>query len=86
VIGNPPFGVKNNLSKAFCNKSFGIADYVVFILPISQLNNTQSIYKYDLIHSENLESQRYSDINIHCCLNIYKIPINNKFNKKIHNL
>jgi len=82
VIGNPPYGSRLNLAKAFCNKSFEIAEYVSFILPISQLNNTQSIYKYDLIYSEDLKEQYYSDRKVHCCLNIYKRNKSGKFNKK----
>lgn len=81
VIGNPPFGSRLNLARAFCEKSFEIAEYVSFILPISQLNNTQTIYKYDLIHSEDLGERKYSDRKIHCCLNIYKKPSNGKLNK-----
>jgi len=80
---NFPFGVKNNLSKAFANKCFELGDYVCSILPISQLNNTQSIYKFDLIYSEDLKSQLYSNVNIHCCLNIYKKPTDG-LNKKIN--
>jgi hypothetical protein len=78
---NFPFGVKNNLSKSFANKGFEIGEYVCSILPISQLKNTQSIYKFDLIYSEDLKSQIYSNIKIHCCFNIYKKPIGG-FNKK----
>ena len=80
VIGNPPYGSPLNLAKAFCNKSFEIAEYVSFILPISQLKNTQTIYKYDLIHSEDLGKQNYSGIDVHCCFNIYKRPASGKFN------
>jgi len=80
IIGNPPFGSRLNLAKSFCNKSFEVADYVAFILPISQLNNTQSIYKFDLIYSEDLLEQNYTDRKIHCCFNIYKRPISGKFN------
>lgn len=80
IIGNPPYGSRLNLAKSFCNKSFEIAEYVSFILPISQLNNTQSIYKYNLIHSEDLGKKYYSGIEVHCCLNIYKRPNNGKFN------
>ena len=80
IIGNPPYGSRLNLAKAFCNKSFEIAEYVSFILPISQLNNTQSIYKYDLIHSEDLGKRDYSGIDVHCCLNIYKRPSSGEFN------
>ena len=80
-IGNPPFGSRNNLAMQFCNKCFEYGDYVAFILPISQLNNTQSIYKFDLIHSENLGKIKYSDKMIHCCFNIYKRPISGSFNR-----
>lgn len=83
VIGNPPYGSRLNLAKAFCNKSFEIAEYVSFILPISQLNNTQSIYKYDLIYSEDLKEQEYSDRKVHCCLNIYKRNASREYNKLI---
>jgi predicted RNA methylase len=79
-IGNPPFGARNALATAFCNKSFDLGDYVAFILPISQLNNTQSIYKFDLIYSENLGKIKYSDRGIHCCFNIYRRPANGLFN------
>ena len=85
VVGfNFPYGVKNNLSKAFANKSFAIAEYVATILPISQLNNTQSIYKYDLIHSEDLKPKSYSNINVHCCFNIYRKPEGKRYNDKIN--
>lgn len=81
---NFPYGEKNNLSKAFASKSFEIAEYVASILPISQLNNTQSIYKYDLIYSEDLKPQEYSGINVHCCFNIYRKPIGKRYNKKVN--
>jgi len=80
IIGNPPYGSRLNLAISFCNKSFEISDYVAFILPISQWNNTQSIYKFDLIYSEDLGKQKYTDRNIHCCFNIYKRPKSGKFN------
>lgn len=81
---NFPYGNKNNLAKAFANKSFEIAEYVCSILPISQLNNNQSIYKYDLIYSEDLKPTLYSGVNVHCCFNIYKKPNNKRYNKKIN--
>ena len=80
-IGNPPYGSRNNLAMAFCNKAFEMGDFVAFILPISQLNNTQSIYKFDLIYSEDLGKIYYSDRKIHCCFNIYKRPPSGIFNK-----
>ena len=73
VIGNPPFGTRNTLSVRFYKKAVMISDYISFILPISQLNNNQQMYEFDLIYSEDLGLKMYSDRNIHCCLNIYKI-------------
>lgn len=83
IIGNPPYGRCLNLAQKFYNKSVEIADYISFILPISQLNNTNSMYKFDLIYSEDLGIQHYSDRDLHCCLNIYKRP-KNELNKKIN--
>lgn len=85
VIGNPPFGSRNILSVKFFKHSIKFADTIVFILPISQLNNNQQMYEFDLIHSEDLGKHSYSNENgdqkeVHCCLNIYKKPKNN--NKK----
>ena len=74
VIGNPPYGKRNNLSRSFFNKSCEIADYIGFILPITQFNNTDSLYKFDLIYSEDLGTKDYSEQKLHCCFNIYKRP------------
>ena len=71
-----------NLAQKFFKKSVEIADYVAFILPISQLNNTQSLYEFDLIYSEDLGQQVYTDRVLHCCFNIYKRPQNGGLNKK----
>lgn len=89
VVGNPPYGDRNNLSRAFYKKSIILGDYISFILPISQLNNTSSLFEFDLIHSEDLGIQQYSDRQIHCCLNIYQRPIkglNIKNNKKLNDI
>ena len=83
VIGNPPFGDRNNnLIKKFYNKSVMIGDYICFILPISQYKNDVNLFEFDLIYSENLGIKLYSNVGILCCLNIYKIPYNNILNKK----
>ena len=82
IIGNPPYGSRLNLALAFCNKAFELAEYVSFILPISQLNNNQSIYKYDLVHSEDLGKREYSDRKVYCCLNIYRKPNDKRYNNK----
>lgn len=86
VIGNPPFGIKNTLSVKFYKKSISLADYIVFILPISQLNNNQQMYEFDLIHSEDLKIQNYTNKNIHCVLNIYKRSLNGLNKKPIYKL
>ena len=85
IVGNPPFGQRMNLAQKFFKKSVGICDYIAFILPISQLNNTQSLFEFDLIYSEDLGICRYTDRELHCCFNIYKRPDNGLLNKKVKN-
>lgn len=82
IIGNPPFGEKFNLAYQFYLKSIQIADYIAFILPISQLNNNIKLYQFDLIYSIDLGLKDYSGKYIHCCFNIYKRPDNNILNTK----
>ena len=72
IIGNPPYGIKNTLSVKFYKKAVELGDYIAFILPITQLNNNQQMYEFDLIYSEDLGNQLYSNIKLHCCFNIYK--------------
>lgn len=74
IVGNPPFGSRNSLIIKFFKKAIAIGDYVAFILPISQLNNTKQLYEFDLIHSEDLGINEYSGVYLHCCFNIYKRP------------
>jgi hypothetical protein len=78
IIGNPPFGFKNNLALQFYKKSIKLGDYISFILPISQLNNNISMYEFDLIYSEDLGELEYFNANklVKCVLNIYKRNIN----------
>jgi len=70
------------MAQKFFKKSIEIADTIAFILPISQLNNTQSMYEFDLIHSEDLGTKKYTDRNLHCCFNIYRRPESGELNKK----
>ena len=85
TIGNPPYGSKLNLAQKFFKKSINVGDYISFILPISQLNNTQMMYEFDLIYSEDLGELIFSgDRKVHCCLNVYVRP-NNGLNKKKSN-
>ena len=81
IIGNPPFGEGNNLSVAFYKKSVEIAEYIAFILPISQYNNDIKLYEYNMLYTEDLGKKQYSDRIVHCCFNIYKKP-DCGFNKK----
>ena len=86
IIGNPPYGTKNNLSVKFYKKAVELGDYISFILPISQLNNNQQMYEFDLIYSEDLCKQLYSNTKLHCCFNIYKRNpngLNKKTNYKL---
>jgi hypothetical protein len=82
IIGNPPYGHCLNMAQKFYKKSVNIADYIAFILPISQFHNSKSMYEFDLIYSEDLGVRHYTDRDLHCCFNIYKRPINNDLNKK----
>lgn len=86
IIGNPPYGVKNNLAVQFYKKSIQVGDYISFILPISQYKNDIKLYEFDLIYSEDLGKRLYSDRKVHCCLNIYKrnpAGLNKKPNYKL---
>lgn len=84
IIGNPPYGSRNILSVKFFKKSIQIADYIGFILPISQLNNSNQMYEFDLIHSEDLGKHIYTDREVHCCFNIYKRPVTGLNKKKTY--
>lgn len=81
VIGNPPYGERLYLAQRFFRHAATFADYIAFILPISQLNNTQSLYEFDLIHSEDLGVRDYSGRRLHCCFNVYLRPAHG-LNKK----
>lgn len=83
IIGNPPYGNRMNLAQKFFKKSVNVCDYIAFILPISQLGNTQSLYEFDLIYSEDLGTLEYSGKSLHCCFNIYKRPKSGELNKKV---
>jgi hypothetical protein len=38
------------------------------------MNNTQELFEFDLIYSEDLGKSIYSGVDVHCCFNIYKRP------------
>lgn len=82
IIGNPPFGRANSTLKRFFKKSIELGDYISFILPISQYQNNNELYNFDLIYSEDLGDVMYSKTLKRCCLNIYKKPIHKKSKPK----
>lgn len=90
IIGNPPYGSKFRLGRKFYNRSCELGDYISFILPIRQLNNTQQLYKFDLVYSEDLGELLFSDHKrVHCCLNVYVRPkdgLNKKKNPKLKDI
>lgn len=86
VIGNPPFGHCMNMAQKIFLRSTEIADYIAFILPISQLNNTRSMYMFDLIDSTDLGVHSYTDRLLHCCFNIYQRPVAGTNKKKLSRL
>ena len=81
ILGNPPFGYAGNLYNQFYKASVKIADYVAFILPISQLNSNIRLYEFDLIKSIDLGDCEYSGRKIRCCFNIYTRPQSGILNK-----
>jgi hypothetical protein len=82
VIGNPPFGTRNNLSIKFFKKAITLGDTVAFIQPASQFNNSQQLYEFDLVASILLPTIQYSGVNLLCCFNIYQRPIIGNYNTK----
>lgn len=82
-IGNPPFGEKGSLMIKFFKKCCKYGDYVAFILPITMLNNTNSMHEFDLIYSEDLGTEDYSGRKaVHCCFNIFRRPSDGNLKKK----
>jgi len=82
IIENPPFGDRNNLARSFYKHACKMAEYIGFILPIGVLNNTDSLYEFDLIESVDLGVLKYSGMKVHCCFNLYRLPGNGKLNSK----
>lgn len=81
-IGNPPFGDRNNLARSFYKHSCKMGDMIGFILPISQFENSDSLYYFDLIKSVDLGILEYSGMKVHCCFNLYHRPENGKLNSR----
>lgn len=76
VIGNPPFGNRNNLSRQFIKVSLKHSPYIAFIQPISQLDNNIQMTNTELLLSKDLGDNNFSGIKLHTCFNIYHYKIN----------
>ena len=63
VIGNPPFGSRNNLSRQFVKQSLQHSSYIAFIQPISQLDNNIQMSNTELLYSKDLGNNIFSGKN-----------------------
>lgn len=77
-IGNPPFGYRSLLVQKFYRHACTMGDYIAFIVPISQLNNENSMYQFELIKSMDLGVVSFGDRKVHTAFNIYKRPSDGK--------
>lgn len=84
-IGNPPYGRSFRLGTSFYSKCCKYGDYISFILPIRQLNNSRHLHQFDLIYSEDLGEVEFSGKKVSCCLNIYRRPFGGKLNPRPKN-
>lgn len=82
VIGNPPFFYQHKISLAFYKKACSIADFVAFILPVSIYRGSPEFCAFDLVSSELLPVEKYSGVDVKCCLNIYRRPKSGRLNTK----
>jgi hypothetical protein len=62
IIGNPPYGDRNTMAVKFYKKSINLGDYIAFILPSSQYNNNNQMYEFDLLHSELVSNEEFTDL------------------------
>lgn len=84
VIGNPPFGGANRLSRQFVLTSLKHSPYIAFIQPISQLDNNYNMSNTELILSKDLGKVEFSSRKLHVCFNIYHYKLNG--HKKNYNI
>lgn len=80
VIGNPPFFYKDKIGLAFYRKACMVADYVVFVLPISIYKGSPAYCLFDLVSSERIEGELFSGREVPCCLNLYRRPKSGQLN------
>lgn len=86
IIGNPPFGSRMGLAKQFFRKSVREGDYIAWILPGGQYDNSNTLYEFDLTYTELLGAVEYSGVkSVNSCLNIYERPDTKVLNTKSKN-
>lgn len=78
IIGNPPFGSQSNSAFAFLKRSFTLADYVGFVLPLSfkkvSYQNRVPL-THTCVYSEDLPSNSFTldgvDHDVPCCFQVW---------------
>jgi len=66
VIGNPPFGVRGDLARAFITRAAMFADLCAFILPVSFMDQQRAYFRgFELAHSEELPGDSFVNIRGH---------------------
>jgi len=81
VIGNPPFGVRGDLARAFITRACMFADLCAFILPISFMDEQRAYFRgFELAHSEELPARSFINIRGHESKTAGQGAINTCFN------
>jgi len=81
VIGNPPFGVRGDLARAFITRACMFADICAFILPISFIDEQRAYFRgFELAHSEELPARSFVNIRGHESKTAGQGAINTCFN------
>lgn len=78
IVGNPPFGSRNNLTNAFIKKSIELGDVVAFILPnVYRKATMQKVFPndYSLVENIILPANAFllneKDYHVPCCFQIW---------------
>lgn len=78
IVGNPPFGTRNSLTKAFIKHSIVSAKLVAFILPSAYRKETmQNVFPVDwkLLHTEDLPEDSFllegEDYHVPCVFQVW---------------
>lgn len=81
VIGNPPFGVRGDLARAFITRAAMFADLCAFILPVSFMDQQRAYFPgFELARSEELPGDSFINIRGHESKTAGQGAINTCFN------